>query len=82
MTDRPSSEEIDRLLDKVGPLAAERFRERGVSEVDALMRVVDGLLELSHRWNRVGDRERWLLEYLDKEPPEPPETIPKEPAHE
>lgn len=70
MTDQPSSEEIDRLLEKVGPVAAERFRERGVSQVDAVMRVVDALVELSYRWNRVGDRERWLLEHLDMEPPE------------
>lgn len=69
MTDRPSSEEIDQLLDKIGPVAAERFREKGISEVDAVIRVVDALVELSYRWNRVGDRERWLLEYLDKEPP-------------
>lgn len=79
MTDRPSSEEIDRLLDKIGPMAAERFRERGVSEIDAVMRVVDGLVELSYRWDRVSDREQWLLEYLDKEPPK---TSPKGAMHE
>lgn len=70
MTDRPSSEEIDRLLDKIGPVVVERFREKGISEVDAVIRVADALVALSYRWNRVGDRERWLLEYLNKEPAE------------
>lgn len=64
-SDKPTMEEVDRLVARLEPEISRRFRERGVSPEEAAERLDSALVELVFRWNRVGDRERWLLGKLD-----------------
>lgn len=64
-SNRPTIEEVSRLLKKLEPEIARRFQEKGVSPEEAARRIDDALVALALRWNQVGDRERWLLWKLD-----------------
>lgn len=68
-SDRPTPEAIRRLARKLRPEIVKRFQAQGLSETEAVERLKTALRELSYRWNRVGDRERWLLQALDGEAP-------------
>lgn len=81
-SDRPTPEEIKRLVAKLRPEIVRRFYEQGLSEEEASERVKAALRELVYRWNRVGDRERWLLLALSGEAPKLATTPRKEPEHE
>ncbi|MES1244606.1 MAG: hypothetical protein ABUT39_23570 [Acidobacteriota bacterium] len=78
---RPTRDAIDRILKKLGPEIARRFKKQGLSQAEAATRLAGLMLELAARWDRVGDRGRWLLEAIDGTPPGL-STTPKEPAHE
>lgn len=75
-SDLPTARDLDALLDRLGPEIARRFHDRGLSAAEASARIAQALTELAYRWNRVGDRESWLLDFLDRDPE------PKEPRHE
>jgi len=79
---RPTPEDLNRLMEKLGPEIAQGFRAQGISEAEAATRVEEALVELAHRWNRVGDRERWLLNRLSEEASKSPKPPGKEPEHE
>lgn len=81
-SDRPTPEEIQRLTDKLRPEIARRFQAQGLSETEAAERLTAALKELAFRWNRVGDRERWLLLALEGKAPKLSTTLRKEPEHE
>lgn len=81
-SDRPTPEEFNRLVEKLGPEIARRFRAQGLSEADAAARLEAALRELAYRWKRVGDRERWLLQAIEGELPKLPTSPRKEPEHE
>ena len=81
-SNRPTPEDLDRLMERLGPTIARRFRAQGISEAEAAKRVEEALVELAHRWNRVGDRERWLLKRLSEGAPRLPIPPEKEPDHE
>ena len=68
-SDRPTPEEIQRLVAKLRSEIVRRFHDQGLSETEAAERVKAALRELAYRWNRVGDRERWLLLKLSGEAP-------------
>ena len=78
---RPTRDAIDQILEKIGPEIARRFKEQGLSQAEGITRLADLILELAARWDRVGDRERWLLEAVNRTPPGL-STTPKEPEHE
>lgn len=81
-SDRLTPEEFERIKEKLGPEIARRFRAQGLSNAEAMARLETALLELAYRWNRVGDRERWLLQVLDGRPPKLSTTPRKEPKHD
>ena len=78
---RPTRDAIDQILERLGPEIARRFHEQGLSQSEATTRLAGLMLELAARWDRVGDRERWLLEAVSGTPPRLP-ISPKEPEHE
>ena len=79
ISDYPTTEEIQLLVKKLRHRIVNRFLAQGVSETEAAARLKAALVELVYRWNRVGDRERWLLQALDREAPKPTTTPRKEP---
>jgi hypothetical protein len=81
-SNRPTPEDLERLMERLGPEIARRFRAQGLSNEAAKERLETALRELAYRWNRVGDRERWLLQVLDGGPPKLFTTPQKEPEHE
>ena len=81
-SDRPTPEEIQRLVAKLRPEIVRRLRDQGLSEAEAAERVKAALRELAYRWNRVGDRERWLLLKLSGEAPKLSTNPRKEPEDE
>jgi hypothetical protein len=81
-SDRPTPEEFERMMERLGSEIARRFRTQGLSNAEAMARLETALLELAYRWNRVGDREQWLLQALDGRPPKLPTTPRKEPKHD
>jgi hypothetical protein len=81
-SDRPTPEELQRLVAKLGPEIVRRLQDQGLSEAEAAERVRSALRELAYRWNRVGDRERWLLLAVSGEAPKLSTNPRKEPADE
>jgi hypothetical protein len=81
-SDHPTPEDIQRLVEKLRPEIVRRFQTYCLSETEAAERLKSALRELSYRWNRVGDRELWLLQALDEEAPKLPTTPRKEPENE
>ena len=60
----PTRDDLRRLLDRLQPRIVRLFQRHGVSTADAERRVTETLTRLSYRWDRVRDRERWLLDAL------------------
>ena len=81
-SDRPTPEEIQRLVAKLRPEIVRRLQGQGLSEAEAAERIKGALRELVYRWNRVGDRERWLLLSVSGEAPKLSTNPRKEPADE
>ena len=81
-SNRPTPEDMNRLMERVSPAIARRFRDQGISQDEAAKRIEEALVELAHRWNRVGDRERWLFKRLTEGAPKLPIPTQKEPEHE
>jgi len=81
-SDRPTPEEIQRLVAKLRHEIVRRLHDQGLSETEAAERLKSALRELAYRWNRVGDRERWLLLNLSGEAPKLSTNPRKEPEDE
>ena len=77
--DDPNLEEILRLVAKLRPRIVRLFLDLRLSDEEVKERVKDALRELAWRWNRVGDRERWLLLKLGGDAPKLSITSEKEP---
>jgi hypothetical protein len=63
----PTRDDLRRLLDRLQPRIARLFDRHGVSPLEAELRVMETLIRLSYRWERIRDRERWLLDTLRKD---------------
>ena len=79
---RPTPEEILRLAEKLGPEISRRLQAQGLSPAEAAERIETALRELTVRWNRVGDRERWLLLAVEGKAPKLSTRSRKEPEHD
>jgi hypothetical protein len=66
-SDEPTRDDLRRLLDRLQPRIARLFERHGVSTQEAERRTAEALIRLSYRWDRVRDRERWLLDALRKD---------------
>jgi predicted NAD/FAD-binding protein len=52
------------LIDQLKPKIARLFERCGVSGKESEMRVAAALIRLSYQWDKVRDREKWLLTEL------------------
>jgi hypothetical protein len=57
----PTRTDLRRLVDRLKPRIVRLFERHGVSGKETEMRVTAALTRLSYQWDRVRDRERWLL---------------------
>ena len=60
----PTRADLRRLVDRLKPKIARLFERHGVSGKESEMRVTAALIRLSYQWDRVRDREKWLLTEL------------------
>jgi hypothetical protein len=81
-SDEPTRDDLRRLLDRLQSRIARLFERHGVSTLEAERRVTETLTQLSYRWDRVRDRERWLLDALRRDLAARPEESSKEPRDE
>jgi hypothetical protein len=70
----PPPEDVFRLMMELRDKIVDRFLLLGIPTAEAKARLEAALWELLFRWDRVGDREQWLLNALEREAPKP--TIP------
>jgi hypothetical protein len=56
--------DLRRLVERIRPKITRLFARHGVPEKEAEMRVTAALIRLSYQWDRVRDREKWLLAEL------------------
>jgi hypothetical protein len=61
---KPTRDDLRRLVDRLQPKIARLFKRHGVSTAEAESRVAAALVRLIYRWDRVRDREVWLLTEL------------------
>lgn len=66
-SDRPTDQDLARLLDRLRPKIIRRLRLDGVSLAEAERMIGEALIGVAYRWDRVRDRERWVLEFFEKE---------------
>lgn len=78
----PIRNDLRRLVDRLRPKIARLFERHGVSAAEAESRVTEALARLSYQWDRVRDRERWLLTALEKGLAARPEESSTEPRDE
>ncbi len=60
----PTRADLRRLVDRLKPKIARLFESHGVYGEEAEMRVTAALIRLSYQWDKVRDREGWLLTEL------------------
>ena len=75
----PTRADLRRLVDQLKPKIARLFERHGVSGKESEMRVAAALIRLSYQWDKVRNREVWLLTELkdglslrDEEPSKEP----------
>jgi hypothetical protein len=78
----PTRDDLQRLVDRLQPKIARLFKRHGISTAEAERRVTAALIRLSYHWDRVRDRERWLLTELQEGLAASREAISKEPRDE
>lgn len=61
----PTPEELAELLRRVARPAEEVFRRHATDPARAESILYDCLVVLAFRWQRVANRERWLLEMIE-----------------
>jgi hypothetical protein len=64
--DRPTQEEVDRLLEALGPKIERLFRRQGIPPEEAEREVDEALTALLYLWDRVRNPEWWLMDRLEK----------------
>jgi hypothetical protein len=60
----PTRADLRRLVDRLKPKIARLFARHGVTGKESERRVAAALIRLSYQWDRVRDREKWLLTEL------------------
>jgi hypothetical protein len=61
---KPTRTDLRRLVDRLRPKIVHLFERNGVSGKESEMRVTAALIRLSYQWDKVCDREGWLLTEL------------------
>ena len=65
-SERPTKQELDQLLERTRERIAYLFRRHRCSPETATGLLREAVTALMHRWNRVRDREQWLLDRIEK----------------
>jgi hypothetical protein len=60
----PTRTDLRQLVDRLKPKIARLVARHGVSGKESETRVAAALIRLSYQWDRVRDREKWLLTEL------------------
>jgi len=63
---RPTQQDLDRILAKLRPRIEGLLRRHGCAPETAAGLLREAVIALTHRWSRVRDRERWLLDRIEK----------------
>jgi hypothetical protein len=79
---KPTRDDLRWLVDRLQPKIARLFKRYGVSTAEAERRMAAALIRLSYQWDRVRDREVWLLTELQEGLSVSREVISKEPRDE
>ena len=66
-SDRPTDQDLARLLDRLRPKIIRRLRLSAVPMAEAERMIGEALIGVAYRWDRVRDREWWVLEFFEKE---------------
>jgi uncharacterized membrane protein YccC len=61
----PEKGDLERMLRQLAPEIARIFREHGATEAEARRALGDALASFSRKWERIANRERWLLRNLE-----------------
>ncbi len=78
-SNRPTREELDKLLAKIRPRMARLFLRHGVPLEEAACLAAEAWRSYLYRWDRVRNPEWWLLDWLEKAIRRTANPSPKEP---
>jgi hypothetical protein len=65
-SERPTKQELDQLLERTRERISFLFRRHRCSPETATGLLREAVVALSQQWNRVGDRDQWLLDRIEK----------------
>lgn len=77
--DRPTRQEIEQILEKLGPRIEDLLRRHPCAPEAAKGLIQEAVLALAHRWSRIRNHEWWLLDRLEKAVRRIEKPTPKEP---
>jgi hypothetical protein len=78
--EHPSKQDLVRLLEALRGRIEELLQRHGCAPEPASTLLREAVLALTHRWNRVRDREQWLLDRIEKAARRPMKPSSKEPS--
>ncbi len=78
-SDRPTTQDLDRLFEKIRPRIDDLLWRYGYTAATATGPIRESVFALMHRWSRVRDREQWLLDRIEKAVRRTVNSSPKEP---
>jgi len=78
----PTGQDLTQLLDRLRPRIARLFERYRVSEPEAEKLVREVLVGIAYRWDRVREREQWVLDALARQVERQVERSSKEPEDE
>jgi hypothetical protein len=64
--ERPTRQELERVLERTRERIESLLRRRQCTSKIATELLREALVVLAHRWNRIGDRDQWLLDRIEK----------------
>lgn len=66
-SDRPTDQDLADLLARLRPKIIQRLQLQGVPVEEGERILGEVLTGVAYRWDRLRDREQWVLESLEKE---------------
>ena len=64
--ERPTRQELEGVLERTRERIASLLRRRQCTSKAATELLREALVVLAHRWNRIRDRDQWLLDRIEK----------------
>jgi DNA-directed RNA polymerase specialized sigma24 family protein len=64
--DRPTAQDLDQMAEALSPRIEELLQRYGCPPETAEEVVREALVALTYRWSRIGSREWWLLDRIEK----------------